>query len=64
MIEFSKLIRREGWRQKVATERLGVTQPRISDFMRGKVDIFSLDILVDMATVTGLSLRIMKRKAA
>ena len=42
----------------------GVTQPRISDLMRGKVDLFSLDTLVDMATMAGLSLRIMIRKAA
>jgi predicted XRE-type DNA-binding protein len=64
MIELTELIRHEGWTQKVAAERFGVTQPRISDLMRGKVDLFSLDTLIDMATVAGLSPRIMIRKAA
>ena len=31
-----------------AAKLLGVTQPRISDLMRGKIDLFSIDILVRM----------------
>ena len=64
MIELTELIGREGWTQKVAAERFGVTQPRISDLVRGKVDLFSLDTLVDMATVAGLAPRIILHKAA
>jgi predicted XRE-type DNA-binding protein len=64
MIELTELIRREGWTHKAAAEKFGVTQPRISDLMRGKVGHFSLDALIDVATVAGLSLRIMIRKAA
>lgn len=33
---------------------LGITQPRISDLMRGKINLFSLDSLFDMATLAGL----------
>lgn len=33
---------------------LGVTQPRISDLMRGRLNLFSLDSLVDMADRAGL----------
>jgi predicted XRE-type DNA-binding protein len=40
--------------QKRAAERLGVTQPRISDLMRGKINLFSLDTLITMLTQAGL----------
>jgi predicted XRE-type DNA-binding protein len=33
---------------------LGVTQPRISDLMRGKIDLFGLDTLVNMIGAAGL----------
>jgi predicted XRE-type DNA-binding protein len=35
-------------------ERLGVTQPRISDLVRGKIDLFSIDALVNMLVAAGL----------
>ena len=40
--------------QAQAAKLFGVTQPRISDLMRGKVDLFGLDALVNMATAAGL----------
>ncbi len=43
-------IRRLGWTQAEAA----VTQPRISDLMRGKIALFGLDTLVNMATAAGL----------
>ena len=64
MIALTELNRRQGWSQKAAAEKFGVTQPRISDLMRGKVDIFSLDTLIDMATMAGLAPKIAIRKAA
>lgn len=47
-------IRRKRWTQAEAAKRLGVTQPRVSDLMRGKIDLFSLDKLYTMANVIGL----------
>lgn len=58
MGELSDLIKRQGWTQKEAAAKLGVTQPRISDLTRGKIDLFSLDTLVDMAAVAGMGPRI------
>ena len=58
MVELSDLIRRQGWTQKEAAAKLGVTQPRISDLTRGKIDLFSLDTLVDMAAVAGMEPRL------
>jgi predicted XRE-type DNA-binding protein len=34
--------------------RFGVTQPRISDLVRGKIDLFSIDALVNMLVAAGL----------
>jgi predicted XRE-type DNA-binding protein len=64
MIELSELIRRSDWTQRQAATRFGVTQPRISDLMRGRFDLFSLDTLVDMAAAGGLKPRITVRRAA
>jgi predicted XRE-type DNA-binding protein len=36
----------------------GVSQPRVSDLMRGRLDLFSLDALVDMADRLGLRTRV------
>jgi len=55
MDRLAALIRHQGWTQREAASRLGVTQPRISDLTRGKVDLFSLDTLVDMAALAGLN---------
>lgn len=40
--------------QSQAARVFGVTQPRISDLARGKVDVFGLDTLVNMASMAGL----------
>jgi predicted XRE-type DNA-binding protein len=40
--------------QADAARRLQVTQPRISDLMRGKINRFSLDTLVAMSTMAGM----------
>ncbi len=64
MLALSELIRGEGWTQRQAAARFGVTQPRISDLTRGRIDLFSLDTLVDMAAAGGLKPRITVRRAA
>ena len=40
--------------QAQAAKLFGVTQPRVSDLMRGKINLFALDALVNMATAAGL----------
>lgn len=54
----------EGWSQTEAAKRLGVTQPRVSDLMRGKIDLFSIDALVNMVASTGLHVSVNVRSAA
>lgn len=55
---------RARWTQAEAARRLGVTQPRISTLMRGKLSLFSLDTLVSMAGGAGLRVEIKIRRAA
>jgi predicted XRE-type DNA-binding protein len=56
MIELSKLIEARGLTQTAAAKLLGVTQPRISDLMRGKIDRFSVDTLIAMLGHAGASI--------
>lgn len=47
-------IARSAMSQAQAAKLFGVTQPRISDLMRGKINLFGLDALVNMVTAAGL----------
>ena len=40
--------------QAAAAKTLGVTQPRLNQLLKGKIEIFSLDALVNMATSAGM----------
>jgi len=40
--------------QAVAAQRLGVTQPRLNDLLKGRLSKFSMDALFDLATAAGL----------
>lgn len=55
---------RARWTPAEAARRLGVTQPRISTLMRGKLSLFSLDTLVAMATAVDLRVEIKVRRVA
>jgi len=54
MIALKQHIARMGLSQSQAAKRFGVTQPRISDLLRGKINLFGLDSLINMAAVAGL----------
>ncbi len=64
MVELEKHIKAKGLTQKKAAERLGVTQPRISDLMRGKIDLFSVDTLISMLTHAGLKVDVKVSRSA
>ena len=57
-------IEKNGLTQARAAKQFGVTQPRISDLMRGNIYLFSLDTLVNMLAAAGLRVEIKLRKAA
>jgi predicted XRE-type DNA-binding protein len=49
-----------GWQitQAAAARRLGISQPRLNDLLRGRIDKFSLDALMNLAARAGLSVRV------
>jgi len=53
MREITAIINESGWTQVEAAKHCGVTQPRINDLLRGRISRFSLDALVNIATVLG-----------
>lgn len=55
-----------GWNttQARAARRLGITQPRLNDLLHGKINKFSLDTLLVLATRAGLKVKIDVRSAA
>ncbi|MGO8733665.1 MAG: helix-turn-helix domain-containing protein [Terriglobia bacterium] len=57
-------IKSEGLTQAQAGKLLGVTQPRISNLIHGKIDLFGLDLLVKMAAIAGLRVTMRIKKAA
>ena len=54
MMALEQHIRAQGWTQAEAARRLGVTQPRVSDLLRGKIGLFGLDTLVNMVVAAGM----------
>lgn len=64
MMALKRHIKRQGLSQAEAAEVLGVTQPRVSDLMRGKIELFGLDTLVNMVAAAGMHIDLKIRDAA
>jgi predicted XRE-type DNA-binding protein len=63
MIAMKKHLTGTGLSQMQIAKLFGVTQPQVSDLMRGKIDVFGLDVLVNMAATAGLRVKLSVRKA-
>jgi predicted XRE-type DNA-binding protein len=50
--------------QAEAAKLFNITQPRVSDLMRGKINLFGIDALVNMAAATGMYVEVSLKKAA
>ena len=65
MIAVQRALERRGGKQADAAKILGVTQPRVSDLLRGRIDLFSSDALIDMLARLGIRVRlVLSRRAA
>jgi predicted XRE-type DNA-binding protein len=62
MIQLGKLIKERGLTQQHAAKALGVTQPRISDLVRGRIDLFTIDTLVEMLERLGVAVTVKTRR--
>jgi predicted XRE-type DNA-binding protein len=67
MVRLARVIDDRGLTQAEAARIFGVTQPRVSDLVRGKIELFSIDMLVNMLAKAGLQVvfttRVRKRVA-
>ena len=57
LIQVQKVIASRGLTQAKAAKILRVTQPRVSDLLRGRIDLFSTDSLIDMLARLGVRVR-------
>ena len=63
MIQVQKLITARRLKQRQAAEVLRVSQPRVSDLLRGRIDLFSTDALTDMLARLGARVRLTVKPA-
>jgi predicted XRE-type DNA-binding protein len=61
LIQLQKAIASKGLKQAEAARVLRVTQPRVSDLLRGRIDLFSTDALIDMLARLGVGVRLVVR---
>ena len=63
LIQVQKAITSKRLKQAEAATVLRVTQPRISDLLRGRIDLFSTDALIDMLARLGVGVRLVIKPA-
>jgi len=63
MLNLQKTIAARGLKQAEAARLLGVTQPRVSDLMRGRIDLFSIDTLIDLLAKLGIRTKVVPQPA-
>lgn len=58
LIQIQQALKVRGLTQTEAAKLLGVTQPRVSDLVRGRIDLFSVDSLIDMLARLGVRVKL------
>lgn len=64
MMDIERCIKKQGLTQKQAAKKMGVTQPRVSDLVRGKINRFTIDMLVIMLARLGMHVEVTLMDAA
>ena len=64
MIRVVKLVKQSGMTQARAARELDITQPRLNQLLKGKIQPFSLDALVNMLAQAGMRVNMTVKKAA
>jgi len=58
MIQIAEIVKKNGWTQAEAAKQCRITQPRMNELLRGRIERFSLDALVNIATALGCRVRV------
>ena len=64
MIRIEKYVKQSGMTQAEAARGLGITQPRLNQLLKGKIQLFSLDALLNMLAQAGMRVNMTVKKAA
>ena len=64
MLRVERFVKEHGLTQAAAAKALGVTQPRLNQLLKGRIELFSLDALVRMLANAGLRVELRIRRAA
>jgi predicted XRE-type DNA-binding protein len=63
MLEVDQFVKKSGLTQLEASKKLGITQPRLNDLLRGRIQKFSIDALVKMLSRIGVHVDVHVRAA-
>ncbi|MGI8402227.1 MAG: helix-turn-helix domain-containing protein [Gemmatimonadaceae bacterium] len=63
MIQIEKILEERGLTQAKSAKLLGVSQPRVSDLVRGRIRLFSIDTLVGFLARLGVSVSLHTRRS-
>ena len=64
MIAVQRYVETSGETQTQAAKHLGITQPRLNDLLRGRIEKFSVDALVNMLARVGRRVAVKIKNAA
>ena len=64
MIKIEQLVKKSGLIQSEAAKLLGITQPRINDLLKGRIEKFSLNALVNMIARAGMEVKMTVKKSS
>ena len=64
MVRIEKYVKQSGMTQTEAARELGITQPRLNQLLKGKIQLFSLDALVNMLAQAGMRVNMTVKRAA
>lgn len=56
ILAIHKTVKENGWNQSETASRLGISQPRVSNMLKGKLDKFSTDSLLEIMFKLGYKL--------
>ena len=62
-IQLTQILKERKLTQVRAARLLAVSQPRVSDLVRGRIDLFSIDSLVEMLARLGVSVSLQTRRS-
>lgn len=64
MMEVSEYVKQSGLTQSQAAEKLGTTQPRLNDVLKGRIEKCTVDRLVNMLAAVGRKVKLSVSHAA